>query len=102
MRKPTFYVPFRNTNFNYLKYYNWGKKKEMLDEFPAIKFLDSFFTDVAYTNSTPIGKEGEGWTGSHEVVAKAYVNTKNSQIASIGGLSTSMYHTKQLNLWPIS
>ena len=74
----------------------------MLDEFPAIKFLDNFFTDVANTNSTPIGKEDGGWTGSHEVVSKAYVNTENSQIASIGGLSTFMYHTKQLNPWPIS
>ena len=38
--------------------------------------------------------------GSHEVAGKGYVNTENSQMASIG--ATSTYHTKQLNPWPNS
>ena len=37
--------------------------------------------------------------GSHEVAGKGYVFTKTSQMASIGVIFTSTYHTKQLNLW---
>ena len=37
--------------------------------------------------------------GSHEVVGKGYVFTKISQMASIGAIFTSTYHTKQLNPW---
>ena len=40
--------------------------------------------------------------GSHKVVSKGYVFTKNSQIASIGVIFTSTYHKKQLNPWPNS
>ena len=39
---------------------------------------------------------GQGWTGSHKVVGKGYVFTKNSQMASIGAIFTSTYQTKQL------
>ena len=42
------------------------------------------------------------WVGSHEVVGKAYVFTKTSQMASIGVIFTNTYHTKQLNPWPNS
>ena len=34
---------------------------------------------------------------SHEVVGKGYVNTENSQMASIGAIFSSTYHT---NPWP--
>ena len=37
---------------------------------------------------------------SHEVAGKGYVFTKTSQMASIGVIFTSIYHTKQLNPWP--
>ena len=40
--------------------------------------------------------------GSHEVVGKGYVFTKASQMASIGAILTTTYHTKQLNPWPNS
>ena len=40
--------------------------------------------------------------GSHEVAGKGYVLTKTSQMASIGVIFTSTYHTKQLNPWPNS
>ena len=40
--------------------------------------------------------------GSHEVAGKDYVFTKTSQMASIGVIFTSTYHTKQLNPWPNS
>ena len=71
-----------------------------LAEFPAI--LDSFFTGVANISSTPAGWEGGGWVGSHEVAGKGYVFTKTNQMASIGVIFTSTYHTKQLNPWPNS
>ena len=45
---------------------------------------------------------GWGWVGSHKVAGKGYVFTKTSQIASIGVIFTSTYHTKQLNPWPNS
>ena len=48
------------------------------------------------------GWEGEGWVGSHEVTGKGYVFTKTSQMAFIGVIFTSTYHTKQLNPWPNS
>ena len=35
--------------------------------------------------------------GSHEVAGKGYVNTKNSKMASIGAIFSSIYHTKQLH-----
>ena len=38
--------------------------------------------------------------GGHEVAGKGYVFTKTSQMASIGVVFTSTYHTKQLNPWP--
>ena len=38
--------------------------------------------------------------GNHEVAGKGYVNTENSQKASIGDIFTSIYHTMQLNPWP--
>ena len=37
--------------------------------------------------------------GSHEVADKAYIDTQNSQLASIDAIFTSTYHTKWLNLW---
>ena len=40
--------------------------------------------------------------GSHKVVSKGYIFTKSSQMASIGIIFTSTYHTKQLNQWPNS
>ena len=40
--------------------------------------------------------------GSHEVVGKGYVFTITTQMASIGAIFTSMYHTKQLSSWPNS
>ena len=40
--------------------------------------------------------------GSHEVAGKGYVLTKTRQMASVGVIFTSTYHTKQLNLWPYS
>ena len=43
--------------------------------------------------------EGWGWAGSHEVVGKGYVFTKNSQMTSIGAIFTPTCHTKQLNPW---
>ena len=67
-----------------------------LAEFPAI--LDSYFTDVANTSSIPTGWEGGKWVGSHKVADKGYDFTKISQMASIGVIFTSTYHTKQLNL----
>ena len=45
---------------------------------------------------------GWGWLGSHEVVGKGYIFTKTSQMASIGVIFTSTYHTKQLNPSPNS
>ena len=45
---------------------------------------------------------GKWGAGSHKVVGKGYVFTKASQMASIGVIFTSTYHTKQLNPWPIS
>ena len=40
-----------------------------------------------------------GWrvVGRHKVASKSYVNIENSQIASVGEIFTSKYHTKQLN-----
>ena len=40
--------------------------------------------------------------GSRKVAGKGYVFTKTSQMASIGVIFTSTYHTKQLNPWPNS
>ena len=40
--------------------------------------------------------------GSHKVEGKGYVFTKTSQMASIGVIFTSTYHTTQLNPWPNS
>ena len=40
--------------------------------------------------------------GSHEEVEKGYSFTKTRQMASIGVIFTSTYHTKQLNPWPNS
>ena len=40
--------------------------------------------------------------GSHEVAGKGYVFTKTSQMASIGVIFITTYHTKQLNPWPDS
>ena len=40
--------------------------------------------------------------GSNEVAGKVYVFTKTGQMASIGVIFTSTYHTKQLNSWPNS
>ena len=45
---------------------------------------------------------GWGWVASHEVAGKGYVFTNTSQMASIGVIFTSTYHTKQLNPWPNS
>ena len=36
------------------------------------------------------------------MVGKSYILTKTSQMASIGVIFTSTYHTKQLNPWPNS
>ena len=51
---------------------------------------------VTTVSSAPIGWEGGG---NHEVAGKGYVNSENSQMASIGAIFTSTYHTKQLNPW---
>ena len=40
--------------------------------------------------------------GSHEMMGKGYVNAENTQMASIGIIFCSTYHTKQLNPWPNS
>ena len=40
--------------------------------------------------------------GSHKVAGKGYTSTENNQMASIDGIFTSTYHTKQLNPWPNS
>ena len=40
--------------------------------------------------------------GSHEVADNGDVNSENNQMASIGTIFTSTYHTKQLNPWPNS
>ena len=40
--------------------------------------------------------------GSHKVAGKGYIFAKTSQMASIGLIFTSTYHTKQLNTWPNS
>ena len=45
---------------------------------------------------------GWGWAGSHKVTGKGYIQTENSQMTSTGSISTSTYHTKQLNPWPNS
>ena len=66
---------------------------EYLAKFPTI--LDSFF---GVANTTRVG----GCMSSHKVVGKGYVLTKTSQMASIGVIFTSTYHTKQLNPWPNS
>ena len=42
-----------------------------------LTILDSCFTDVANTTSTPTGWEGEGWMGCHKVAGKGYSNTDN-------------------------
>ena len=57
---------------------------------------------MANTISTPIGWEGGGQVGSHEVADNGDVNSENNQMASIGPIFTSTYHTKQLNPWPNS
>ena len=65
-------------------------------ELPAI--LDSFL--LAYPIPQALLQRWRvGVVGSHEVVNKGYVNTENSQMASIGVIFSSTYHTKQLNLW---
>ena len=46
--------------------------------------------------------EGGQWAGSHEVVGKGYVFTKNREITSIDAVFTSTCHKKQLNTWPNS
>ena len=51
------------------------------------KYLEIDFTGIANTISTPIGWEGEGWVDSHKVAGKGYVDTENSQMASIGTIS---------------
>ena len=68
---------------------------QLWGEFPAI--LDSCFTGVANISSTPTG-----WEGSHKVASKGCVFTKTSQMASIGVIFTTTYHTKQFNPWPNS
>ena len=40
--------------------------------------------------------------GNSKVVGKGNILTKISQMASIGAIFTSTYHTKQLNPWPNS
>ena len=47
--------------------------------------------------------QGGRWLmGSHKVEGKGYIFTKTSQMASIGAIFVSTYHTKQLNPWPNS
>ena len=72
---------------------------EPLPELPAT--LDRF-TGIANTSSTPIGREGGEWAGTHIVAGKGYVYTENSQMASIGAIFNSTYHTKLQNPWPCS
>ena len=46
--------------------------------------------------------EGRGQAGSHKVASIDYIWTENSQMTSVSAISTSTYHTKQLNPWPNS
>ena len=66
-----------------------------LPELPAI--LDSFLLVSQYLKHSYRGG-GWGWWGA-TVTGKGYVNIKNNQMASIGAIFTSAYHTKQLNPW---
>ena len=60
--------------------------------------FDNFYW-YSNTTSTPIGLEV--WGGvSHEIVSKSYFNTENSQMAFIGAIFNSTYHTQQLNPQP--
>ena len=43
-----------------------------------------------------------GVVGSHEVMGRGCVSTENSQMAYIGVIFSSTYHTRQLNPWPNS
>ena len=62
--------------------------------------LDSVFTGVANTTSTPTGWEGVG----RQVATKwqARLHLHYSQMASIGAIFTSTYYTKQLYPGPNS
>ena len=53
------------------------------------------FTAIANTTRTLIR-----WDGQSQSAGQGYFNTKNNQIASIGAIFISTYHTKQLNPWP--
>ena len=71
---------------------------------PTVKWIISWiahhfrvFTGIAITTSTPIEV-----MGSHEVAGKDYINSENSQIASIGAIFGFTYHIKQLTPWPNS
>ena len=119
-RKSSFHTElyiFRNVDFDYLKYYNSGKETDGCMKLSTIIYLSTnygwiaswislhfrwFFTGVDNTSTTPTGWEGRGRAGSHEVASKGYVFIKTSQMASIGAIFTSTYHTKQLNPWPNS
>ena len=50
---------------------------------------------IAFTDE-PIPKALLGVMGATEA-GKGYVNTENNQMAYIGAIFTSSYHTKQLN-----
>ena len=56
------------------------------------------FIGIANTTSTPIGWEGDGQAGSHEMVGIGHINTESSQMVRIiGAIFTFTHHTKQLN-----
>ena len=112
---PHMIVNIYKYHFNHMKYCNLGRKRdtrmtfatfydlsinqllnEQLAEFSTI--LDSFqWCSQYHQHCYRVG--GWGWVGNHEVIGKGCVNTENSQMASIGTIFTSTYHTKQLNPW---
>ena len=65
--------------------------------------LDSILNGADSTKRNSKGCRLRG-VGSHKVVgSKDYVPTENSQMATISAFSLPyIYHTNQLNLWPIS
>ena len=68
---------------------------EYLTELPAS--LNSFLLVQPIPQALPQGWRVEGGGGgSRKVTGRGYVNTENSQMASIGVIFSSIYHKKQL------
>ena len=68
----------------------------------AHHFRQFFYWCGQYHYSIPIGWESGGRRVAMKWQGNGYINTENSQMASISTIFTSTYHTKQLNLWPNS